>query len=118
MARLPFPRRVVLVLFLVVILAAPAILGAQPRPHAEDPRTHVTASVWDLGERLWRFLAGLWEKEGCIIDPHGGCTKGMTPKTDAGCILDPHGGCSGGNTGTTVLGDEGCILDPHGGCSQ
>jgi len=117
MARFRLPRRVVAVLALAAALAVPATMDAQARPRGEDAQAHATVPASNLGERLWRLLVKLWEKEGCIIDPNGHCTKRMTAKSDAGCIIDPNGVCRGG-TGTTVQADEGCILDPNGGCSH
>lgn len=96
MAHLSFPQRVGLVLFLAVVLAAPAAMGAQSRPRAEIRQTgFVTAVVSMLREQFWSLFTGSsWEKEGCKLDPHGGCISGSTTlQEDAGCVIDPHGGC-------------------------
>lgn len=79
------------VLVLLALLAAPWSAAADPA---------------DLFSRLLRLLSGLWEKEGCIIDPNGRCA----PVTDAGCLIDPDGQCA------PVIPDAGCIIDPNGRC--
>ena len=102
MARSPFPHRVVLVLLLTAILAAPAAVGAQPRPHAEKrPTDFVVALVSELRVQVWSLLSDFWEKNGCVADPHGVCVSG-----------------SGGTTSAPIQADEGCGLDPHGGCGH
>lgn len=80
------------VLVLLTLLAAPWNAAAEPA---------------DFFSRLLRLLPGLWEKEGCIIDPNGRCAP---VPFDAGCIIDPHGQCA------PVAPDAGCIIDPNGGC--
>lgn len=94
-------------------------------------------------ERAVCFLKGLWEKEGCGIDPDGlkgGC--GIDPDgLKAGCGIDPDGlkegcgidpnGLKGGcgidpsgsplpsPTGQSALasqGEAGCLIDPDGHC--
>jgi len=94
MAR-PFLHRVVLVLLLAAVLAAPAI-AAQPRARTENkPAAVIAAVVSALRVHVWTLLSSIWEKNGCGIDPHGGCTSSTTTtvQSDAGCGLDPHGGC-------------------------
>jgi hypothetical protein len=69
----------------------------------------------ELFAGAWRLLARIWTKEGCRIDPHGGCLPESTvvPSSDEGCGIDPHGVCIGTATSTS---DNGCGIDPHGGC--
>ena len=66
------------VLVLLTLLAAPWSAAAEPG---------------DLFSRFLRLLSGLWEKEGCIIDPHGRCAP---VSADAGCTIDPSGACISG----------------------
>jgi hypothetical protein len=126
MARLSFPSRVVLVLLLAVILAGPA-LAAQPRPRLEARQGAFLTVFSELRVQIWRLLSGLWEKNGCSIDPHGGtvCNNGSTVvgtgQEKNGCIADPNGGSVCNNGSTVVVTDqvdEGCSLDPHGGCGR
>lgn len=51
------------------------------------PRIAVLALVLSLA--LFPFI-GLWEEEGCGIDPGGLCAPAPLP--DEGCIIDPGGG--------------------------
>jgi hypothetical protein len=51
------------------------------------PRIAVLVLVSALA--LFSFI-GLWEEEGCIIDPGGRCAP--APSQDEGCGIDPSGG--------------------------
>jgi hypothetical protein len=127
MARFPFPQRVVLVLLLTVVLAAPAVVEAQPGPRTEDPQVgFVTTLISALRVQFWSLLTRSWEKEGCGIDPNGTCKAGIAGSglsglwEKAGCIIDPNGGCvpdPGSDAGTTGQ-KAGCGIDPHGGCGD
>jgi hypothetical protein len=79
---------------LVLVLSASA--GAEPRRSAEPPREMAaSAEAETLVSRLWQWLAAIWTKEGCGIDPGGRC--GVSPSTpappnqEAGCVIDPGG---------------------------
>ena len=80
------------VLVLLTLLAAPWSAAAEPG---------------DLFSRLLRLLPGLWQKEGCIIDPNGRCAPAPI---DAGCTIDPDGRCA------PAAADAGCEIDPNGRC--
>lgn len=85
------------IVFAVLLLTASASLpawGAQPRVREDARPARLAAFARSAAVLLWSQLTGLWEKEGCVIDPHGGCVTGQsTTETDAGCIIDPNGGC-------------------------
>jgi hypothetical protein len=83
-----------LVLGLVLALAAPAAWAA-PRPARE-----ASGPVWNLVTQLWSALSagwselGLWNDNGCTVDPSGRCHGGAETATrDNGCSIDPNGGC-------------------------
>jgi hypothetical protein len=72
-------------------------------------------------ERALCFLKGLWDKEGCGIDPNGlkeGC--GIDPSgLKAGCGIDPSGPPLPSTTGQSApasQGEAGCLIDPDGHC--
>ncbi|HSK75315.1 MAG TPA: hypothetical protein VLQ45_02570 [Thermoanaerobaculia bacterium] len=80
------------VLLLVLALGASgAAASPAPRP-AGLPEAEPSIRVPSLFVRLESFLAGLWSKEGCRVDPLGRCEP-VAPATDAGCRLDPLGLC-------------------------
>jgi len=66
---------------------------------------------------LWAFFSSLWsgamEKEGCGMDPSGGCAPVVQPKSDACCGADPFGRCA---PAVPLKADEGCGADPNGRC--
>lgn len=72
-------------------LTARSLPGAVPHLRAAEPSaaTHAVA-------RLWSFLASLWSKNGCQVDPQGRCVPGTgsaTPTAKNGCQVDPNGNC-------------------------
>jgi hypothetical protein len=94
MHRIHRVRIVLAVLLLTTSIGLPA-WGAQPRSREEARPAQLAAIARSAVALFWSQLTGLWEKEGCIIDPNGGCVTGQnTAETDAGCILDPNGGCA------------------------
>ncbi len=125
----PTPPRTVFAFVLCLGLC----LGALPAWAAPQ-----TAPAGGTLAGLWTFLVSLFGKEGCIIDPYGGCGSGQagadvdrgcgldpygrcaaTPRPEVaeeGCGIDPNGGC--GRNLSTASGDRGCMLDPHGGCER
>jgi hypothetical protein len=129
MARLSFPQRVALVLLLLTVILAPQAMVAQPLLEARQNR-FLDALITEWRGRIWNLLNRSWEKEGCVIDPHGGCAKDGTRKTERrhdgmweknGCVIDPHGGsvCGKGRAvDPTAQGDAGCGLDPNGSCGH
>lgn len=60
-----------------------------------------------LFDPFWNLLSAIWEDEGCIGDPSGGCA----PSLDEGCIADPDGRCA---PEPQPQSDAGCIADPDG----
>jgi len=93
-------RQVVVVLVLGFSLVAP-LASASPGPQ-EMPRREARGAVrsfFAIFDELRSLLAGIWSKEGCRIDPLGGCSTGhssreTTPTSDASCVIDPLGGCA------------------------
>lgn len=88
--------KVVFVLILAVVLAAPALLAAEPQSGFE-PAESTRTSRGFLAE-AWSFLARIWTENGCIADPNGRCqpdpgTSSITG--DNGCAADPDGRCIG-----------------------
>ncbi len=123
MSRIPLAYRAVALLLVLAVLLPWAAAAAPPD---RAVRTHpglyeITAPF----ASLWSWLAGLWEKNGCGLDPGGRCVPGtgtahaQPAGADNGCGLDPNGRCVPG-TGTAHAqpagGDNGCGLDPSGRC--
>lgn len=104
-------RRTLPLLVLCLLLTAPGISTAAPR--AGSP---AVTSVEDLLGWLRGTLASLWSKNGCQVDPNGGCvTSSAASTTKNGCQLDPFGRCLDGLT-TAPSTENGCELDPNGHC--
>jgi len=120
MARFRFPQRTLLGIVLAVMLASPAGAGSESGRRFES-RAGMLAQVLELQVPLWSVLTGLWQKAGCLIDPHGACIESSPTapnQADEGCSIDPHGTCtSGSTTGTPTQTDAGCGIDPHSGCT-
>lgn len=102
--------RPALVLALALFLATPWDAAAWPRLGGTRSRAAVSESAGpDLFSGFLSFFARIWEKAGCIIDPHGQCIP--APQVENGCGIDPHGACA------PVQVENGCTIDPHGGCA-
>jgi hypothetical protein len=67
---MPRLSRLALAFLLTAVLASTSALAAGPLPGLRaaeaSAATHAVA-------RLWSFLAGLWSKNGCQLDPNGQC---------------------------------------------
>ena len=94
-------RRAAVFALLGLILGAPWAAALEARPDGV-PReaTGAARSALDLLHPLWNLLARAWSKEGCTMDPLGGCTAGaetggatQAPTSKEGCVIDPLGGC-------------------------
>jgi hypothetical protein len=105
----PSSRRSTLLFLLALVLLAvpwPAEAGTGAGTAWFQP--------WDLAARLWETFVGLWNQNGCSVDPSGTCGTGS--QANNGCSLDPDGRCAGSPAGSTV--DNGCSVDPNGGCRE
>jgi hypothetical protein len=122
MPRLSARRRLAVLVFSLVLAAPWYAAATQLGSYPGSSVRQVSAAPRELFG-FWRWLTGLWAKEGCIIDPNGSpaCkpTSAGEPDPDdpmvnakEGCILDPNGKptCSSDPAST----DAGCILDPNG----
>ena len=85
-----FPRKTALLLVLILLLATPV---AQAEPGAQ--KSPGVGTLPGLLAQAWEFLTGVWENNGCGIDPDGRCVPEPHAKAEAdnGCGLDPNGGC-------------------------
>lgn len=114
--------KLVLVLALATLLAAPSTGWAAGRRFSSDGAWSRSSALEDLMATFWSYLAALWGKEGCGIDPDGLCTTdpSTTESIDKnGCGLDPHGGCTTSTTSQpTQTTENGCGIDPHGVCAS
>jgi hypothetical protein len=104
---------VILVAFMTRLLPWPVAA----EPHARVPRCN---SVF---EHALGFVAQIWAKIGCTIDPDGLCVPSpggqSTQDGEIGCELDPNGYCIQRPTaqGTPQnQGEIGCTIDPNGYC--
>ena len=90
-------RRKVVLLLLLSTLAFTPWAAAGPRRESPRARKAAASLVFDLVSRAWSRLTGNHAKEGCNIDPNGGCTTGASPTpppaTETGCNIDPDGRC-------------------------
>jgi hypothetical protein len=114
MPRIPLARRIV-VLLLIVAVAAP--LAAAPIHRSDPVRLEVAAPL----ASLWGWLAQVWAKNGCMIDPGGRCLPGAAPAppagTDNGGLIDPSGRCQPAASPLRAA-DNGCGIDPGGRCGS
>jgi hypothetical protein len=83
--------RVLRLVLVVVFAAAPGVSQASALPSREgatrsEMENH-TRSAFSLLGQLW---VTFWNKEGCRIDPLGGCAPSASD-TEAGCRIDPWG---------------------------
>ena len=95
MRRINF-RRGTAVLVLSVVLGTPLVSWAAPRP-TDRPAGLLEAGLAPFA-RLLSFLARVWEKNGCRVDPNGRCLDGLQAPApaDNGCSVDPNGRCAPG----------------------
>ena len=109
-------RRIVLGFVVGLCLLTPLASAAQ-RPQGTRVERFSLPEPSDLFAVAWRLLARMWNKEGCMLDPHGACIPKSTgvPSSDAGCLIDPHGGCVPEPSAGTNS-DAGCLIDPNGRC--
>jgi hypothetical protein len=87
-------RRGTAVLVLGLVLGTPLVSWAAPRPtgrHAGILEAGPAPLAW-----LWSFLARVWEKNGCRVDPNGRCLDGLQAPAKNGCSVDPNGRCAPG----------------------
>lgn len=109
-------RKTVLIVLVALLLTTPWA-SAAPRQGRSGPVTAFGIVVPDVLDQAWSFLAGLWRKEGCHIDPDGRCSTSVAPTSsaDTGCQIDPFGRCYS-NAAPSGLADSGCQIDPDGRC--
>jgi hypothetical protein len=116
----PSRIRGTVLLLLALALWGPLLATAEAGGVAE-PAGSRGFDPWRLAAQLWTSLSGLWDENGCSLDPDGRCAGGVagaaTESLDEGCSVDPDGRCDRGaaNAATESL-DEGCSLDPSGRC--
>ena len=118
MSRIPSARSVVLLLLVLFVAAPFASAAASPDRTVRSATGRSEAPA--LFSWLMSWLTGVWEKNGCMIDPSGRCLQGTgaapTPPAagqNNGCGIDPNGLC---NPPALPAADNGCGIDPHGLC--
>jgi hypothetical protein len=87
-----FLPKAALLLVLILLLATPVAQAADPGAH-KSPAVGILPGL--LGQ-AWELLTGVWENNGCGIDPDGRCVPEQNAKAEAdnGCGIDPSGGCA------------------------
>jgi len=93
---IPSFRRLSVLLLLVLALTVPRAMAAGQSRDVRQPEVAAQAAPTDLLGRLWSFLANVWFKSGCYIDPSGRCalqTAAPAGQRDEGCYIDPDGWC-------------------------
>ncbi|HEX3525899.1 MAG TPA: hypothetical protein VH988_02435 [Thermoanaerobaculia bacterium] len=119
---IPSFRRLSLLLLLFLALTVPRVTAAGQSRDVRQPVASQAAPA-DLLGHLWSFLANIWLKSGCYIDPSGRCTpQTATPvrQGDEGCYIDPDGRCAthlAAPPASTSQPKSGCYIDPNGGCT-
>ena len=103
---MPRLLRLALVLLLTASITTTAVLAA-PLSGAQPRRSAVTApSSMSLVAQVWRFLSGLWFKNGPDADPNGAWTKNGSDVDPSGRPLPP--------PSSTTTSDNGHQVDPNG----
>jgi hypothetical protein len=103
------PRRIVVVLAVLLSLSVAPVHAVQLRPG-------VLATPAGLVEALRSWFANLWtdslQKNGVTIDPDGvtGTTTNPETRNDNGVTIDPNGA----TTGPETRNDNGATTDPNG----
>ncbi|MBW8874022.1 MAG: hypothetical protein JF614_03595 [Acidobacteria bacterium] len=125
MSRIPLVCRAVALLLILAVLLPWAAAAAPPdRAVRTHPGLYESTAPF---ASLWSWLAGLWEKNGCGLDPSGRCLPGtgaahaQPASADNGCAIDPWGRCLSGPGAAPVQpagADNGCGLDPDGRCKS
>ena len=83
--------RLALVVVFAVVLGSSQVSALPSREGtARSEVKNYTRGVLVL---LSSFLAEVWNKAGCEMDPLGRCAAAVAPATDAGCGMDPLGRC-------------------------
>lgn len=111
MSRINFHHGIA-VLILGVVLGTPLVSSGAPR--TEGWHAGVLAAGPAPLAQLWSFLARLWAKNGCRVDPNGDCLDGLQAPAKNGCGVDPFGRCL---DGVQAPADNGCSVDPNGQCA-
>ncbi len=88
----------------VSALALTLTLWAPVRTEAASFEAWEMASLWERG---WSWLAGLWEKQGPMIDPNGSPGNQEPPSS-------PNGGTGSNPVPEDGSGDQGPMIDPNG----
>ncbi|HSS49164.1 MAG TPA: hypothetical protein VLX28_09465 [Thermoanaerobaculia bacterium] len=121
MSRIPLARSIVLLLLVLLFVAAPFASAAAPPDRTVRSATGRFEAP-ALLSWLMSWLTGVWEKNGCMIDPDGRCLAGTgaAPAPPAGgqnngCGIDPDGRC---NPPALPAADNGCMIDPSGRCGS
>jgi hypothetical protein len=111
--------RILLAVLVLALATASEALAGEAR--SRGPRLGSESFLQIVGS----FLADLWEKAGCQIDPFGRCV--VTPTQDhqeptppagsqakAGCRIDPFGACV---AEPPAVPKAGCRIVPLGACA-
>jgi hypothetical protein len=90
----------VLLLTLTVLVSPSAWARGGPAGRTAQPSKVSKPLPPNLLSRAWTLLTGLWDKEGCHIDPNGRCVTApaaaasvVPEQVDTGCGIDPNGRC-------------------------
>jgi hypothetical protein len=114
---MPRLSRLALAFLLTAVLASMPALAASPLPGpVPGLRAAEASAATHAVARLWSFLASLWSKNGCHVDPDGHCLPSTGPTGENGCEVDPNGLCLPGTGSATPTEKNGCHVDPSGHC--
>jgi hypothetical protein len=97
---MPRFRRLAAVALVLALTSSWAL--AAPRHEARRSRGEITAAASPASLLLswfWEWVTAKWTKEGCGIDPSGGCAGGSDTESPppVGCGSDPNGSPCGGS---------------------
>jgi hypothetical protein len=95
-------RRAAVLILLVLSLGISGAHAATVRSKVQpvESKTTPRSAIERIGS-WWNLFTGVWNKEGCRIDPWGRCVVNpatlVLNTTDAGCRIDPWGQCLPGH---------------------
>ena len=85
-------RRTAFLLLLVAFLATPWASAAGLRLERPLPVSASEPPSWDLLDRVWSFLQGVWGDAG--VEPEGRGGPALPgPEEKTGCEINPNGSC-------------------------
>jgi hypothetical protein len=114
----PFSFRRKIVVLVVGLILVASWASAERRHRRLDVTPTETALLsWAAPLDFFRdLLTGVWNKNGCQVDPWGRCLGQQSSTSDTGCQVDLHGRCLNRQSEPAVTAKNGCQVYPDGRC--